>query len=86
MKNAQLMKPSKVVEQEYTFYIQFPAGNEKRRYIPTGLYSSNFRTKAEAIRESAYRIPALSIKRWLFLSDAKSVLLALDGRGRETIP
>ena len=40
-------------------YIQFPGGNEKRHYIPTGVYSSSFRAEAEAIRKGAYHFKKL---------------------------
>lgn len=61
-------------------YIRYPEGREEHISLATGLYSTNFKAEAVALRTGAAHIEhsPLSSINVVFFSDAKSVLQALD--------
>ena len=63
-------------------YIQYSNGEEEKHMATTGANSSNYRAEVEAIRIGADKISNShhNQERVVFLTDAKSVLQALEGR------
>lgn len=61
-------------------YIKYPGGREEHISLATGLYSTNFKAEAVALKAGAGHIEnsPLSSYNVVFFSDAKSVLQALD--------
>ena len=62
------------------YYIEYPDGKEDRQCFATGIFSSNYKAEAEALRAAASYVmnsPNTS-KSVVFLSDALSVLQALQ--------
>ena len=61
-------------------YIRYPGGGEEHISLATGLYSTNFKAEAVAIKSGAAHIEhsPLSSTNVVFFSDAKSVLQALN--------
>ena len=60
------------------FYIQYPVGREDRLSLATGLYSTNYRAEAEALKTAAAHIETSphASHNVVFLTDALSVLQA----------
>ena len=61
-------------------YIQYPGGREDRLCLATGLYSTNYRAEAEAMKTAAAHIEASThaSHNVVFLTDALSILQALQ--------
>ena len=66
-------------------FIQYPGGAQEQISVPTGLYSTNFRAEAEALKTAATLVEdsELTTHNIVFLSDALSVLQSLE-RSRNT--
>ncbi|KAL8604431.1 hypothetical protein ACOMHN_042260 [Nucella lapillus] len=60
-------------------YVQYPGGREEKICLATGLYSTNYRAEAEALKTAAAHIEVSPITSHnvVFLTDALSILQAL---------
>ena len=63
-------------------YIEYPDGRTDTVCLPAGKYSNNFNTEVKAITAAAekFRNPSLDSSPLVFLTDARSVLEALNHR------